>query len=73
MDKEIAQIIGRLIVNNMETSDNDAIEDQFRYWSLKVSVELPDFTPNKVSVDQQSKLIPIFKRFYKDIMEVKGE
>lgn len=72
-EKHLTQILGRLIVDAMPANDNDPIEDQYRYWSLKIGVELPDMTPDKVSVDKQDKLIPIYKKFYNDIMEVKGE
>ena len=72
-EKNLTRLLGKILVESMSVSDNDPIEDQFRYWSLKIGVELPDLIPDNLTVDQQDKLILVYKRFWQEIKEIKGE
>lgn len=73
LEKEFATMLGKLIVEHTKIDDNDAIEDQYRYYSLKLGVVLQDMIPDKMSIEQQDKLIPVYKEFIKTIQEIKGE
>lgn len=75
LEKEISLTLAKMLLENRPVSENDSIEEQFQYYALKLGVTLSEkCTTETLTVDQQDKLIPLYKDFINRIEKIlKGE
>lgn len=74
MDKEDSvKLLAKMLLEMKPVKETDSIEEQFRYYSLKIGVVLSD-AKNEEDVYKQDKLTQVYKECISKVEEIiKGE